>query len=64
MRNEIAKIVEESRPSCGLKKECWTKCGECGADRIKDKFVEVLKKLGWDRAADDLALYWGMDETT
>ena len=34
-----------------------------GRERKKNEVLEALKGLGWDRAANDLALYWGKDET-
>jgi len=37
---EIARIVEQSRPSCGLMKECNTECGNCGAERIMSYLAE------------------------
>jgi len=40
IRKEVAKIVEQSRPSCGLKKECNTECGKCGAERILSYLAE------------------------
>ncbi len=39
MKN-IAEVIESSNPSCGMKKECETKCGECGAARIKTLIKE------------------------
>lgn len=32
-KGKIAKIIEESRPSCS-KPNCNINCGECGAERI------------------------------
>jgi len=34
LKKGMAEIIEQSHPGCGLKAECSTKCGECGADRI------------------------------
>lgn len=40
IRKEIARIVDQSCPSCGLLKECNTECGECGADYILSYLAE------------------------
>lgn len=54
IRDEVARIIEQSRPSCGLPKECNTECGECGADRILsylgDELVDII-----DEALAELA---------
>ena len=34
LKRGIAEIVNQSHPGCGIKVECFTKCGECGAGRI------------------------------
>jgi len=46
MKEEIASIIEQSNPSCGLKKACNTKCGECGAGRIIDLLKTEIEKMG------------------
>lgn len=46
IREEVAKIVAQSHPSCGLKKECNTKCGECGAERITTYLKGEVEKCG------------------
>ena len=40
---EIAKIVEASHPGCGLKKECNTECGICGAKQI----LKIINEHGY-----------------
>uniref|UniRef100_A0A6H1ZGE4 Uncharacterized protein n=1 Tax=viral metagenome TaxID=1070528 RepID=A0A6H1ZGE4_9ZZZZ len=44
MRKLVVDIVEHSRPSCGLDKECVTKCGECGADHIYTVLLDWMAK--------------------
>lgn len=46
MRQEIVRIIEESHPGCGQKRECYTHCGECGADRVINVFLGWLEKHG------------------
>ncbi len=46
LMKDIAGIIESSNPSCGTKKECETKCGECGAERIKARVNDWLKEKG------------------
>ena len=45
MKEEIARIVEQSHPECGLKKACNTECGECGAGRIIDYLLAETEKM-------------------
>lgn len=48
LMKDIAEVIESSHPSCGQKKECETKCGECGAARIKtavNKWLEEQKAI-------------------
>ena len=44
IKDEVIMIVENSNPSCGLRMECYTECGECGAERIKDVMLDWLEK--------------------
>jgi len=45
MKEEIARIIEQSNPSCGLKKACNTECGEGGAGRIIDLLEAEIDKM-------------------
>ena len=45
MKEEIADIVKQSHPECGLHIACNTKCGECGAGRIIDLLESEIEKL-------------------
>jgi hypothetical protein len=42
LQADIAAIVKESRPGCNQKRECWTQCDECGAQRV----MALLKERG------------------
>lgn len=55
IKAEIEEVVEHSNPSCGLTKECWTKCDKCGAERIRMIIVSWLSKhnLGLSIEFDD-----------
>ena len=46
LKKSIAVEVELSRISCGIRKECNTECGKCGAERIVELLVlkGVLEK--------------------
>lgn len=65
VREEIIRIVEQSHPACGQIKECYTKCGECGADQIlslvngklkadESKFTKLLEPDGVRTPMGDL----------
>ena len=46
IKQEIARIVEESHPGCAQSKECDTKCGACAAERILPVFLRWLERHG------------------
>jgi len=46
MKQEIADIIEDSHPGCSQRKECYSKCGECGAERVLTVFLLWLTQHG------------------